>query len=205
MKCGKCFRQLGHLRIHERVHTGEKRYECKQCGKSFSKSGHLRRHERVHKEEKRFRHDVGLQTHKSVHTGKKPVKCKQCGRCFSAVGILKRHERFHTREKPYECKQCGEYFHHSSALRRHNEVHSVRSLFNRLHCKAKRAGSNIMSGIHNSTLSRRKNGNCDMEILQTDIIEKHSCWVCQEEMNSEVLLQHYENHMRHVVEDGCRS
>ena len=82
----------------------------------------------------------------------------------------------------------------------------TKSLFNRLQCKVKRAGSNIMSGIPNSTLPRRENGNSDMEIPQTDIIEKHSCWVCQEEMNSEVLLlQHYESHMRHVVEDGCRS
>ena len=42
-----------------------------------------------------------------------------------------------------------------------------------------------------------------MEDQQSDITEKHSCWICQEEMSSEaLLLQHYENHMRHVAEDG---
>ena len=34
------------------------------------------------------------------------------------------------------------------------------------------------------------------------VIEKHRCWICQEEMSSEaLLLQHYENHMTHVCDD----
>ena len=38
-----------------------------------------------------------------------------------------------------------------------------------------------------------------MEVLRSAVIEKHSCWICQEEISSEVrLLQHYENHMRPV-------
>ena len=35
-----------------------------------------------------------------------------------------------------------------------------------------------------------------MEGQQSAIIEKHNCWICQEEMSSEaLLLQHYKNHM----------
>ena len=44
-----------------------------------------------------------------------------------------------------------------------------------------------------------KNGVTDARLV---IIEKHSCWICQEEMSSEaLLLQHYENHMTHVCDD----
>ena len=68
--------------------------------------------------------------------------------------------------------------------------------------KLKREGSNIRSGLTNTTLSQRQIGNSGMEDQQSDIIERHSCWICQEEMSSEsLLLQHYENHMRHVADD----
>ena len=64
----------------------------------------------------------------------------------------------------------------------------------------KRAESNIRAGLTNSTLSQRETRNSSINDQQ---LEKHSCWICQEEMSSEsLLLQHYENHMRRVAEDG---
>ena len=54
----------------------------------------------------------------------------------------------------------------------------------------------------NIALVQKESGNNSMEGLQSVIFEKHSCWICQEEMSSEaLLLQHYENHMRNIGED----
>ena len=75
--------------------------------------------------------------------------------------------------------------------------------FKRVLRNRKRAGSNIRTGLTNSTLSERETVNSSIKDQQLDVTEKHSCWICQEEMRSEsFLLQHYENHMRRVAEDS---
>ena len=69
----------------------------------------------------------------------------------------------------------------------------------------KQTGSNTKSNrsrITGKSLSQRKIRDKRKEGVKSVIIEKQSCWICQEEISSQaLLLRHYENHMRHVAEE----
>ena len=45
--CGKAFAIAGGLRIHKRVHNGEKPFKCSECGRGFAESSNLSKHVRL--------------------------------------------------------------------------------------------------------------------------------------------------------------
>ncbi|KAL6088136.1 hypothetical protein STEG23_014574, partial [Scotinomys teguina] len=83
-------RTHGREKGHERMHTGEKPYECNQWGKAFAWKNYLLSHERS-------------------HSGEEPYGCNQCDNAF-AENNLHSNKRSHRGEKPYECNQCGKAF-----------------------------------------------------------------------------------------------
>ena len=64
------------LRMHERVHTGESNFQCKECGKYFNTGWCLK-------------------AHANVHTKERPFKCQLCDKSYSASGGL----HFHMKKK----------------------------------------------------------------------------------------------------------
>ena len=46
--CGKCFLNKAWKDRHERIHTGEKPFQCKTCTKSFNRAYSLKKHQKTH-------------------------------------------------------------------------------------------------------------------------------------------------------------
>ena len=102
----KIFSITGHLKEHERTHTVEKPFKCKNCDKSFST--YLPRNQ-THTGEKPFKCkncDKSFSTYlprNQTHTGEKPFKCSKYDKIFPITGQWKEHKRTHTGEKPFKC------------------------------------------------------------------------------------------------------
>ncbi|KAK7085156.1 hypothetical protein SK128_002838 [Halocaridina rubra] len=104
--CGKVLSSRTNLRIHMRIHKGERPYECPVCHKSFSRK-------------------ANMEMHMVYHTGERRFTCEVCGQSFFAINALKRHAKLHTGERDYACEICGATYVTGTDLRRHRLKHDA--------------------------------------------------------------------------------
>ncbi|XP_069673072.1 zinc finger protein 37-like isoform X24 [Periplaneta americana] len=115
--CGKKLASRENMRVHLRIHTGERPFTCHICGKQFQAPSGIKRHL------------------KEVHEGVKEHVCDICGRAFANKRTLEDHRRIHTGERPFVCDLCGKTFKTKASLYVHNKSHTDVFPFECPHCE----------------------------------------------------------------------
>ncbi|XP_071024694.1 gastrula zinc finger protein XlCGF57.1-like [Oncorhynchus clarkii lewisi] len=196
LDCGKCFTQVGRLKMHSRIHSEAKPFSCGDCGNRFQLKGELTKHIVIHTGEKPFNcgdcgksfnrkltlnrhillvHKEGTQCENGKTKGEKPFCCGDCGKSFTRRQTLNRHKMIHTGEKPFHCGYCGKGFNRKETLIDHIQNHTGEKPFSCGDCgKSFNRKRNLTSHLLTHTEEKPFTcGDCGKSFKQKSDLTKH--------------------------------
>lgn len=103
--CGKLFEKPFNLQQHERVHTGERPFQCVICGRAFSQKANVRKHMIRHKVWPQARQTLkinGIQDSYNANdqeVDRTSYSCQYCSLSFSSYSLHKKHLAVHSNFK----------------------------------------------------------------------------------------------------------
>ncbi|CAL8080186.1 unnamed protein product [Orchesella dallaii] len=141
-QCNKVCKDVGALKAHSRIHSGEKPFGCDLCKEMFTTKVAVQKHKiKEHGApkfackycDKEYTEIKSLNSHIALHEGR-ALPCGYCDKSFGDNSQLKRHQLTHSDTKNFICEECGKGFTSNHLLRTHSRTHEVDKKFKCSYC-----------------------------------------------------------------------